>query len=38
MDTFIQQESIKLIKSDSKYIYMHLKNAVLLNFLFAKES
>ncbi len=38
---FIQQEWIKMIKSDSKYIYNVTKdyiNAVLLNFLFIKAS
>ncbi len=40
INTFIQQGCIKLIKSDSKdlqYIFF-LINAVLLNFLFIKES
>jgi len=37
INTFIQQERIKLIKSDSKDILVQI-NAVLLNFLFIKES
>ncbi len=35
--TFIQQRRIKLIKSDSNNILL-LHNAVVLNFLFIKES
>ncbi len=42
MDTFIQQECIQLFESDSKDIYatkdLNKKNAVLLKFLFIKES
>ncbi len=38
MNTFIQQECIKLVKSDSEDIYNGQINAVLLNFLFIKES
>ncbi len=43
INTFINQASIKLIKSDSKDITCHERfliriNAVLLNFLFIKKS